>query len=314
MPKNYSNTYLYGKYPEYDKALFTFIMDSDEIDKSADDFSGILYEVKRRQTISALLKVLKSDVIVLKTSHKPLPRQFKVFCAKDVKKGSRADLKVFIDCSEIFSKNKEGNWICKDIDQLIAYIISAMVHVIYYKDEKILLTSTELTKHGAVAFASLVTHIVDYLSKISSTPKMKSYCQYLAGKYYLSNILGKDENTPGNRSICLKLSNLTEREADVVDMQLEETSFDNIKYFAQTLSRILKVNKLTVDVFIEKWMYLYGVSTVFATEVFPPFAAMLTNCYVGCYLNNQKTIEKIAGQSMVEFTNQILKIGSEVVK
>lgn len=314
MPKNYSNTYLYGKYPEYDKALFTFIMEGEEIDKTADDFSGIIYEVKRRQTISALLKVLKSDVIVLKTANKPLPRQFKVFCAKDVKKGSRADLKVFIDCSEIFSKNKEGNWVCREIDQLIAYLISAMVHVIYYKDEKIFLANSDLAKHGAVAFASLVTHIVDYLSKISSTPKNKSYCQYLAAKYYISNILGKDETTPSNRSLCLRAANLTEREADIVDMQLESNSFDNIKYFAQTLSKILKVSKLTVDVFIEKWMYLYGVSTVFATEVFPPFSAMLTNCYVGCYLNNQKTIEKIAGQSMVEFTNTILKLGSEVVK
>ena len=313
MPKNYSNTYLYGKYPEYDKALFKFIMDGDIIDKDADDFKGIEYEVKRRQTIPALLKVMKSDVIVLMTSVKPLPRQFKVFCAKDLRGGSKKDLKVYIDCSEIFSKSKEGNWVCREIDQFISHLVSAMVNVIYYKDQKLLMNNASLTMAGATAFTALLTHIVDYVAKISSTPKNKAYCQYLCAKYYISNILGKDENTAGNANIARQVSGLSEREADIVDMQLEEQSFDNIKFFTETLSKVLRISKLTVDVIVERWMYLYGVSSVFALELFPAFSEMMTNCYVGAYLNNQKTIEKIASNAMVEFTKNILKIGSGVV-
>ena len=313
MPKNYSNTYLYGKYPEYDKALFKFIMDGDIIDKDADDFKGIEYEVKRRQTIPALLKVMKSDVIVLMTSVKPLPRQFKVFCAKDLRGGSKKDLKVYIDCSEIFSKSKEGNWVCREIDQFISHLVSAMVNVIYYKDQKLLMNNASLTMAGAIAFTALLTHIVDYVAKISSTPKNKAYCQYLCAKYYISNILGKDENTAGNANIARQISGLSEREADIVDMQLEEQSFDNIKFFTETLSKVLRISKLTVDVIVERWMYLYGVSSVFALELFPAFSEMMTNCYVGAYLNNQKTIEKIASNAMVEFTKNILKIGSGVV-
>ena len=313
MPKNYSNTYLYGKYPEYDKALFKFIMDADIIDKDAADFSGVLYEVKRRQTISALMKVLKSDVIVLMTSVKSLPRQFKVFCAKDIRNGSKKDLKVYIDCSDILTKNKEGNWVCNEIDQFISYLVSAMVNVIYYKDERLFLTNSNIAQTGSMAFSSLMTNIVDYVAKISSTPKNKAYCQYLCAKYFISNILGKDETTSGNRNICLNISGLSEREADIVDMQIEKQSFDNIKFFANTLSKILRINKLTVDLIVERWMYLYGVSSVFAMELFPAFSDMMTNCYIGAYLNNQKTIEKIAGNSMVEFTKTVLKIGSEVV-
>ena len=313
MPKNYSNTYLYGKYPEYDKALFKFIMDGEVIDKDANDFKGIEYEVRRRQTIPALLKVMKSDVIILMTSVKPLPRQFKVFCAKDLRGGSKKDLKVYIDCTDIFSKNKDGNWVCREIDQFISHLVSAMVNVIYYKDEKLLVNHTKLTTTGATAFASLMTHIVDYVAKISSTPKNKAYCQYLSAKYYIANILGKDENSSGNANIARQLAGLSEREADIVDMQLDESSFDNIKFFAETLSKVLRISKLTVDVIVERWMYLYGVSSVFAMELFPAFSDMMTNCYIGAYLNNQKTIEKIAGNSMVEFTKEILKIGSEVV-
>ena len=312
MPKNYSNTYLYGKYPEYDKSLFKFIMDGDIIDKDANDFSGILYEVKRRQTIPALMKVLKSDVVILMTSLNSLPRQFKVFCAKDLR-GNKKDLKVYIDCSNILSKNKEGNWVCREIDALISYLVSAMVNVIYYKDEKILINNTAITSNGTLAFTNLFTHIVDYVAKISSTPKNKSYCQYLCAKYYIANILGKDETSAGNSNICRQIANLSERESDIVDMQLEEHSFNNLKFFVETLSKILRINKLTVDVVVERWMYLYGVSSVFGMELFPAFSEMLTNCYIGAYLNNQKTIEKIAGNSMVQFTKEILKAGSGVV-
>ena len=46
---------------------------------------------------------------------------------------------------------------------------------------------------------------------------------------------------------------------------------------------------------------------------FTDFANMLTNCYVGAYLNNQKMIEKVTGQSMVEFVKTILSIDSESI-
>jgi hypothetical protein len=60
-------------------------------------------------------------------------------------------------------------------------------------------------------------------------------------------------------------------------------------------------------------MTVYGTGTIFGLEIFPAFASMLTDTYVGAYLNNQKTIEKIAGSSMIEFTKVLLSIGAESV-
>ena len=40
---------------------------------------------------------------------------------------------------------------------------------------------------------------------------------------------------------------------------------------------------------------------------------MITNAYVGAYINNQKTIEKVIGQDLVEFTTKILEIESGVL-
>ena len=60
-------------------------------------------------------------------------------------------------------------------------------------------------------------------------------------------------------------------------------------------------------------MFVYGTGTVFALELLPSFSNMLTDAYIGAYINNQKTIEKIAGTGMVEFTKTILTIGAESV-
>ena len=88
---------------------------------------------------------------------------------------------------------------------------------------------------------------------------------------------------------------------------------DNIKFFVETLANVLRQSKLTIDTVVEKWLFLYGPGTVFGMELFPAFSAMLTDCYIGAYVNNQKTIEKVAGQHMVQFCKSILQIGADSV-
>lgn len=313
MPKNYSGTYLYGKYPDYDKMLFEFIMNADTIDKEAEGFDDIIYEVKRRRVSPALVKILRSDAVVLLTGEKPLPRQFKAFCAKDIKGGKKNDLKVYIDCSDTIIMSESGVYTIRDVDRFICYLVSAMTFYIYYKDEKRFIASTPLVHSGAKAFTELMTHCVDYASKISSMPKQKAYCKYLSALYFIGNVLGKDYTTDANKALARTISGLSERESDIVDMDIKPESFDNIKFFTETLGTVLRLPKLTVDVIVERWMFIYGVSTVFGIELFPAFATMMTDCYVGAYQNNQKTIEKIAGTSMVEFSKSILRIGAESV-
>ena len=313
MPKNYSGTYLYGKYPDYDKMLFEFIMKSDVIDRDAEGFDDIIYEVKRRQVSPALVKVLKSDAVVLLSGERALPRQFKAFCAKDIKGGKKNDLKVYIDCTDTIIRSESGVYTIKEVDKFISNLVSAMTFYIYYKDEKRFIANTSVTHAGAKAFTDLMTHIVDYVSKISSMPKQKSYCKYLSALYFIANVLDKDVTTDANKALARNIAGLSDREADIVVMDIKAECFNNIKFFAETLGSILRLPKLTVDVIVERWMFLYGVSTVFAMELFPAFSTMMTDCYVGAYQNNQKTIEKIAGSAMVEFSKTVLRIGAESV-
>lgn len=316
MAKNYASTYLYSMYNQYEKETVDFLLKADRFDQNSSEFEDIVYEVKKRQISPAIVKVLASSNVVLMSNSKPLSKAFKVFCAKDIK--NNEGLKVFIDVSGIIKKNPDsGKYTCSrsDIDIFISYLVDAMSTFIYYspKGTDRIVNNSKIRSVGAKTFADLYSHIVDYLCKISTISGSKNKCCFMAAMYYLVNLLGADPNSDATKAIAKKVSNISEREAEIILIQMKPDSFNNIKFFTESVADVLHLNKLTLDTIVEKWMYIYGTGTVFALELLPAFSNMLTDAYVGAYINNQKTIEKIAGTGMVEFTKTILTIGAESV-
>lgn len=314
MAKTFAASYLYRSYDEYEKRMYNFIMSGTELDKASPEFEDIRYEVKKRQISNSLVKVFDSKEIIFMTAERPLDKSFKVFAAKDIKGPDKSKMKVFIDCSNIITKDEDlGKYVCKsnNIDILISYLVSAMHTLIYYADETRLTNNVKIVSTGAQAFALLFTHVVDRVCRISITPSIKNKCLYLASLYYIGNILGRDHTSEGSRKVAQKVSSLSEREAGIIDIQLKPESMTNIKHFVETVSSILHLDKLALDVVVSTWMKCYGTGTVFALEMFTVFASMITDAYVGAYVNEQKSIEKITNTSMVEFTKTILSIGAE---
>lgn len=308
LSKTYASTYLYNK-GNYEKNLVNFIMTAEEINKEDESFKDIKFDVKRRQIDNCLIKVLESNNVKLMIHPVPLPKAFKVFAASDLKTDKKT--RVFIDCTDIIRK-VDGSYKCYNVDILIAYLVSAISNLIYYVDPKRIIMRREILDSGARCFSALFTYIIDYIYKISNTPMVKSKCQYLSARYYMECILQKDM-TDSIRNTCKSISGLTDREEELLDLQLEENMFVTINSFVNAIGKILKLQDIGTEIIVEKWLYLYGTGTQFALEIFPAFSTMMTNCYVGCYLNNQKTIEKITGRNMVDFTKGMLNIGSESV-
>lgn len=313
MSKTIAGTYLYSMHGDYEKAIFNFAMGGEVIDKKDPSFEDIVYDVKRRQVSNSLVKILMSDKVVLIIPDKKLPKPFKVNCIKDIRNGSKTEKKIYIDCYDIIEKDKSGKYKCRNIDILISYLVSAMINYIYYIDEKVLLNASRLTIPATTCFTKLLTYVVDYLCKISTIEGARYKCMYMASLYFMANIMGKDPNSESVKGTCCNIAGISRREADMIELQTTEDTFVNIKFFVETLANVLKIDKLTLDLVVEKWMYLYGEGTVFALEHYPSFATMITDAYVGAYINNQKTIEKIIGRDMVVFSKEILEIGSEVV-
>lgn len=310
MPKMLNNSYLYQKYPEYEKAILKFLYNGQKIDTEGDDFEDIRYDVKKRQISNALAKVLTSKNVVLITETESLPKQLKVFVAKDIK-GDRKH-KIFIDCTDLIHK-VDGEYVCRNTDVLIAYLVNAMTCLVYYGKSNVpaFATTSDFIENATEAFAKLFTAVIDYIYKISINGNLKSRCMYLASIYFITNILEKDYDNTSNRVYARKIAGISEREEEIIELGLEKNSFINIKYFIDTVARDLHLNKLTLDVVVARWMYMYGTGTVLALELLPSFCSMLTDAYVGCFLNNQKTIEKIATKSFVTASKSILRIGEE---
>lgn len=309
--KSFGDTYIYNiNEAMYQKKITEYIMQANQINKLNENFEDIRYDVKKRQMTNYLTKVLDSKNVILMNQAMPLPKAFKVMAANDIK--GDGSLKIFIDTSDIFVLNN-GKWVCNNIDILIAYLISATNQVIYYADPKRLLMTDSIISNGASAFSSLFTYIIDYLFKITTISSIRDRCVYLSAMYYLISLLGKDINDNTKR-LCRNIAGISEKEEQLIMIQLDqEKAFININFFILELNKILKLSKLTIDVVVEKWLYLFGVGTQFALELYPSFATMITNAYSGCYLNNQKTIEKIIGKDMVEITKTIFKVGGESI-
>ena len=157
-------------------------------------------------------------------------------------------------------------------------------------------------------------YIIDRIYKISTVQSLRKRVMYISSIYYQVNILGKnfDKQYDSIKAVAMRIANIESREAQIVDIQIDQNSFANINTFVATLTTIFKLKDFSVDMLVGKWMQFFGTGTVFALEFFPAFSTMLTDAYVGGYINQQLTIEKITGQSMVKFTKQILQIGDGV--
>lgn len=301
---NFSSSYLYGK-TNMEKKIFEFIMSGEEIDKTQKSFEDILIDFRRRQVSSNLLDVLKDKRVVLKLSGTPLPKAFKIIYARDPRDNKH---KVFIDVTEIVGFNN-GMYTCRSIDLLIAYIVSAHMHLIWFETPNKFRNSMNIINPATTAFADLFVYILDYL-RINGISAHKKQMTYLAATYFQYHLLGR-ELTDSTKAMSLKISGLTERESAVVDMRLDQKDLDSIESFIDAVARVFQSKELNLEVFIDKWATIFGPGTYFAPELFIAFSSMLTDAYVGCYNNNQRTIEKVAGRSMITYTTNLLKIGSE---
>lgn len=313
MGLSYSNSFLYAQHSEYERVLITAVLSSNRIDAKSDAFDDIIYDFKHSTTSGYLLKILQSPNVVLLEPGKPLPTQFIAFASKDVKVDNK--IKVFIDGSRIVNKNNDsGKYMCHNVDELIAATISGLLNLTFTIQKNRIITA-RIKELSMKCFANLFTNIVDNVCKISLDKSVVARCKLMACMYFAENMLGDDYESI--KFIARKFTGESEREEGIINMYIDKegevSPFLNISTFVKFVSSVLKLPKLSVDIVLEKWLYLYGTKTAFALEYWPALATMITDAYVGCFINNQKTIEKICGSDMVELAKEILKTGGTFV-
>lgn len=309
--KTYADVYLYGV-GNYEKKFMDFFIKSEIINKDIELFDIIKSEISRAQYSTVLLKTLMSDnVVLLYNRAESLPRSFKVFAAKDIKRGDRKT-RVFIDMTDILVFGKDGSikFNTKSTDVLISNLMSALANLIYYADAEKIVGNAKLVEYGTSCFASMFTHVIDYL-RIGGVDRLREKCMYLSALYYQMTILNKEYSETIERR-AKKISKINDRDAQIVSGILPDDTFTNIDTFIKAVAIVIRSESLKLDNFVERWIFLYHSGTQFGLELYPAFSTIITNAYGGAYLNNQKLIEKICGRDMVDYTNTLLRIGDEL--
>ena len=288
--KTLNTTFLFQQHKqEFEKEMIEFINAGKVIDISSKEFEDIAYEVRKQQKLSSnLVEFLNFKGLKLVIGKKPMPRMMKVFMARDLK-GDRNKYAIYIDVYGLIELDDNGKYVCHNISVLIANLIYAATIHAYHLDK---INSNSTIEDAAHAFANLFTNIVNYLFKINNVNGLRNRCLFLSSLYFLNTVYKKGKFS-NNVNMAKKIANITEREKELLVAYLEVESFAN--------------KELELQPFLATWIKLYTPGTMFALEYFPAFSAMLTDAYVGCFLNNQSTIEKVAGNAMVAYCNDILK-------
>ena len=320
--KKISDSYMYGVI-NYGKNIFDFLMSAERVDTKSDAFADVIYAVKK-QANTLLLKVLLSEKVVLLMHPKGVSRAFKVIYCKDIKE-KRTKRRVFIDCTGVISF-ENGVYTCKKVGTLVSYLTTAMTYIMYYEKPNAIINNNTLTKTGVNIFVDLMLYVLGYLKAPISFNDNKEKMSFVLAEYYQLCILGADSRSETPFNIAKQISGITAKNTCDYLHTLFSFTFDDGKCnFNDFLKKFAEVfldqkeddgrpakNKLTVDSFSQRWMYAYGPGTILGLECFVPFSQIVTDCANGAYLNQQNTIEKVAGaKNITSFYNELLKVGSE---
>ena len=322
--KKFSDSYLYQK-ADYGRDIYKYLMQAERIDKSSAAFADIVYEVKMRQISSVILKVLLSNRVVLMLDKKGMSRAFKVMLAKDLKSSDKESRLVYVDCTGII-EYKNGKYSCSNIKALISYLIEAMTYVIFFNITEKIWNDTILVQSSTEAFVDMMLYVLGYLKFPVTYEDNKERASFVLAEYFLFNILERRSNTDANIGVAKKVSKLPDRTCTYLHTTFADIYNNpkaNIREFLQVFVKhfleydpddILdkKDNSiLNVDVLVQRWMYAFGSGTFLGLELFVPFASILSDAYIGAYLNQQNTIQKVVDKNMVKFVNELLRVGSE---
>ena len=316
MPKTLGDTFLYKKGVDFNRAIIKFITKAQRIKTNSNEFADVIYNVKIRRISDALTKILISPNVVLGTIDTPLPKTLRAFVAKDVLDNNKP--KMFIDGSQFIKYDKNyDTYSCTDVSWLICYIVSGMVNFVYRQLlEKLTLNSSVLLD-GCNCYVRLFSYIIDRIYKITSVQQVKARIDYTLALFYYHSLLGRDFKSESQfkttKNYAVKVTGIDDRDADTVNVMLQPTDFEDLEKFVEALKRLFpSLVDINVNIILNMWMSAFGPGTYFGIEFFPAFSQILTNAYIGGYIDNQNMIEKLTSPSMVAYVKAILKIGESV--
>lgn len=316
--KTYKDSYLYNNklskaadnsdVKATNNSLIEFIKTAHRINVSEDSFRGVLDDIKFQNSGPLLYAITVDPRVKICIGNTELPRAFKVLDAYDIKNNKQPT--VFIDATGII-EYKNGRYFCRKIDTLCAYLFDAMIYLLYrYSPSRISANATVLAS-ATECYVSMFSYIIDYMRIIGFSVN-KNKINFLTGMFFLVNMVGIDANAAKN--IAAKVADVNPKDLNAYSLYLDDVAmFDNIASFIDGISKLFNLKGLTLEVFVAKWIYLFGTGTHYATELLTSFLVLICNACSGSYIVNQRTVQKCCGKNnsspMIKLYLALKKVG-----
>lgn len=194
--------------------------------------------------------------------------------------------------------NKNGEYII-DPKILYSYMQMGTIVALCYSKFSFLKNKVNVIKIGSRMYAKLFSKVMNKLFTLSITPAKSDTITYLASMFFITNLLGRDEesleeiNKKYALDNCNKVNNLV---IDDYSRKFDIPDYANLNTFIDAIKRnIPGMETLSVRGFVDNYISQFGPTMLFGLEYLPYFIGNIGYVMVGSMMNNQSVIENNLG-------------------
>ena len=210
-----------------------------------------------------------------------------------------------VNLSNHMRKNKNGEYII-DTKILYSYMQMGTILCLCFSKFNFIKNKVNLIKLGSYMYSKLFTKVMNKMFTLSITPAKTDAINFLSSLFFITNMMGRDEESIFEINKKYALDNCTKMNQLVINdyvSSFDIPDFKNLDTFLNAIKeKIPGMEDLNTRAFVDNYLMNYGPSMLFGIEYLPYFIGNLSYVEVGAMLNEQIKIENLLGtKDMNEF-------------
>lgn len=210
-----------------------------------------------------------------------------------------------VNLSNHMRKNKNGEYII-DTKILYSYMQMGTILCLCFSKFNFIKNKVNLIKLGSYMYSKLFTKVMNKMFTLSITPAKTDAINFLSSLFFITNMMGRDEESIFEINKKYALDNCTKMNQLVINdyvRSFDIPDFKNLDTFLNAIKeKIPGMEDLNTRAFVDNYLMNYGPSMLFGIEYLPYFIGNLSYVEVGAMLNEQIKIENLLGtKDMNEF-------------
>lgn len=182
-----------------------------------------------------------------------------------------------------------------------------------YQRFALIKNKSNLIRLGSRMYSKLFAKVMNKMFSLNVTPAKNDIITFLAGMFFIQNIMGRDEESLLDINKRYALENcknssmlVLEDTARLFDFSKDLADLDT--FIKAIADKVPGLEDLTTRAFTEQFVTSYGPNMLLSLEYLPTFISNLGCVTVGSYLNNQASIENLLGRDIDLFIKEFSTI------